>query len=50
MYEGIEYQVEKVVQVEQASGEECFEVHTRDERVFCLAYNQAVQQWVISPK
>jgi hypothetical protein len=48
-YDGIEYQVEKVVKIDEANGESRFQLKTVDAKSFLMKYNKFVQQWVIDP-
>ncbi len=46
IYDGVEYQVEKVVKIDEAGESDRFQLHTTDGKIFILKYNQIVHQWV----
>ncbi len=49
IYDRVEYQVKKVEKLNGDSGEERFQVHTIDDKIFVLKYNPIVHQWTVKP-
>jgi len=47
LWQGREYEVEKVEKSWQEPGERYFRVSTKDNRLFQLCYNEADKQWSI---
>ncbi len=47
-YRGYEYQVDKVTEIEHKPGEKCFQICTKDNKVFLLTYNSIIHQWVVN--
>jgi len=45
LWEGIEYEVEKIVKTWQEPGRRHFQVHTRDNKMFQLCYDETEKQW-----
>ena len=45
LWEGIEYEVEKLEKSWQEPGKRCFKVHTKDDKLFQLCYNEIEKQW-----
>ena len=41
----MEYEVEKIEKSWQQPGERCFQVRTRDNKLFQLRYNETEKQW-----
>ena len=44
-WQGIEYEVDKVEKTWQEPEKRCFQVSTRDDRLFNLCYNETEKQW-----
>jgi len=45
LWEGVEYEVEKVEKAWQEPGERHFQVRTKDNKLFRLCYNETQRQW-----
>ncbi len=46
-YQGKEYQVYKVAELEPESGNRRIQITTTDKAVFSLTYNQSIFKWVV---
>ena len=46
-WQGIDYEVEEVEKAWQGPGERCFQVKTKDNKIFQLCYNEAENRWSI---
>jgi hypothetical protein len=44
-WQGVEYEVEEIEKSWQQPGERCFQVRTRDNKLFQLCYNETAKQW-----
>ena len=44
-WQGIEYEVDEVEKTWQEPEKRCFQVRTRDDRLFNLCYNETEKQW-----
>jgi|WetSurMetagenome_2_1015567.scaffolds.fasta_scaffold37897_4 hypothetical protein len=47
-YQGTEYQIEKVIELEPENGNRCIKVTTKDNKQFKLVFNEAVFKWVVT--
>ncbi len=47
LWEGMEYEVEKIEKSWQEPGERHFQVRTKDNRLFQLCYNESQKQWTL---
>ncbi|MFH0768690.1 MAG: hypothetical protein V1932_03875 [Chloroflexota bacterium] len=47
LWEGVEYQVEKIEKAWLEPGERHFQVHTRDNKLFRLCYNETNNEWAL---
>jgi len=45
LWEGVEYEVEKIEKVWREPGKKHFKVRTKDSRLFQLVYNEIENQW-----
>ena len=45
LWEGIEYEVQEIEKAWQEPGEKHFRVHTKDNKLFQLCYNETEKQW-----
>ena len=45
LWEGIEYEVEKIEKAWQEPGEKYFRVRAKDNKLFQLCYNETEKQW-----
>ena len=45
LWEGIEYEVGKIEKAWQEPGRRHFQVHTRDNKMFQLCYDETEKQW-----
>jgi len=45
LWEGIEYEVEKIEKSWKEPGERLFQVRTKDNKLFQLCYNETEDQW-----
>ena len=44
-WQGVEYEVAEIEKAWQESGKRCFQVSTRDNKLFNLCYNETKNQW-----
>lgn len=47
LWEGIEYEVEEIERTWQEPGERYFKVHTRNNKLFQLCYNEREKRWSV---
>jgi hypothetical protein len=47
VWKGIEYDVEEIEKAWQEPGERYFLVHTRDNKMFKLCYNESQERWTL---
>ncbi|MFC1956958.1 hypothetical protein ACFLVY_01500 [Chloroflexota bacterium] len=48
VWQGIAYEVAEIEKTWQQPGERCFQVSTRDNRLFNLCYNETRRQWSLT--
>ena len=48
VWEGVEYEVEKIEKAWQEPGKRYFQVRTKDNKLFRLSYNEAQDQWSLT--
>ena len=48
VWQGIAYEVAEIEKTWQQPGERCFQVSTRDNRLFNLCYNETLQRWSLT--
>jgi hypothetical protein len=47
IFQGIEYQIQKVVELEPEAGKRRIQVTTKDNRIFKLTFNECLFRWEI---
>ena len=45
LWQGIDYEVKEIERAWQEPGEKHFQVHTRDNKLFNLCYNETEKEW-----
>ncbi len=48
IWQGIHFKVQEIVKTWQQPGERCFQVSTRDNRLFNLCYNETQHRWSLT--
>ena len=48
LWEGVEYEVEEIEKEWLEPGERCFRVHTTDNKLFRLCYNETERNWSLT--
>ena len=48
LWQGIEYEVEEIEKAWQEPGERCFQVRSKDGKLFRLCFKEAEKQWELT--